>query len=74
MPAVLFRCDGGPEIGIGHLMRCRALAAAFGERGWQHCFAVTRETAAAAHRPTMPIVVPPGVEGAHAVADAGEHE
>ena len=40
MPTVLFRCDGGPDIGIGHVMRCRALAARFREQGWTSAFAM----------------------------------
>src|SRR5262245_54187899 len=68
MPAVLLRCDGGPTIGMGHLTRCRALAAAFARLGWRASFAVTRETAAAfAHGDV--VIVPPGLAGAGAVAD-----
>jgi UDP-2,4-diacetamido-2,4,6-trideoxy-beta-L-altropyranose hydrolase len=50
-------------------MRCRSLAAAFAALGWRHRFAVTRQTA-----PWLsngdPIIVPPGIDGAHAVAQA----
>jgi len=70
VPNVLFRCDGGPGIGIGHLMRCRSLAAAFAALGWRHRFAVTRETVGLL-RDSDPIIVPPGIDGAHAVAEAG---
>jgi UDP-2,4-diacetamido-2,4,6-trideoxy-beta-L-altropyranose hydrolase len=70
MPAVLLRCDGGSGIGMGHLMRCRALAAAFAGLGWRHSFAVTRETAPLL-ADSNAIIVPPGVDGAHAVAEAG---
>jgi UDP-2,4-diacetamido-2,4,6-trideoxy-beta-L-altropyranose hydrolase len=70
MPAVLLRCDGGPGIGMGHLMRCRALAAAFAGLGWRYLFGVTRETAPLLADGNA-IIVPPGVDGAHAVAEAG---
>jgi UDP-2,4-diacetamido-2,4,6-trideoxy-beta-L-altropyranose hydrolase len=30
---ILFRCNAGPDVGFGHLMRCRALARALSERG-----------------------------------------
>jgi UDP-2,4-diacetamido-2,4,6-trideoxy-beta-L-altropyranose hydrolase len=69
MPAVLFRCDGGPELGIGHLVRCRALAAAFDALGWRSAFAVSRETATYVSGLAV-VIVPPGVEGAGAVAAA----
>jgi UDP-2,4-diacetamido-2,4,6-trideoxy-beta-L-altropyranose hydrolase len=66
MPFVLFRCDGGPEIGMGHIMRCRALDFAFDERGWERGFAVSRTTAAWV-KDLNPIVVPNGLEGVEAV-------
>ena len=51
-------------------MRCRALAAAFAALGWRHWFAVSRETAAP-FADSDAIIVPPGVDGARAVAEAG---
>ena len=30
---ILFRLEAGPEIGFGHLMRCRSLAYALHEKG-----------------------------------------
>jgi UDP-2,4-diacetamido-2,4,6-trideoxy-beta-L-altropyranose hydrolase len=69
MPSVLLRCDGGPEVGMGHLVRCQALAAAFAKMGWQYCFAVTSETAGLLTAGN-PIVVPAGLDGARAVAEA----
>jgi len=69
MAAVLFRCDAGPAIGLGHVMRCKALACAFVELGWQCWFATSQETSLfVADR--APIIVPPGIEGATAVAAA----
>ncbi|MCC6642348.1 MAG: UDP-2,4-diacetamido-2,4,6-trideoxy-beta-L-altropyranose hydrolase [Deltaproteobacteria bacterium] len=67
MPNALFRCDGGARIGIGHVTRCGALAAALEERGWRCWFATTRETAPllSARRA---IIVPAGSRGAKAVA------
>ena len=67
MSAVLFRCDGGPELGIGHVMRCSALAAAFGALGWRSAFAVTRESAPLVSGREV-VIVPPGREGASVVA------
>lgn len=37
-PRVLMICDAGPEIGIGHLMRCVALAEEFQARGFEVLF------------------------------------
>lgn len=34
MPRLLIRADGGEEIGLGHLMRCRTLALAMRDLGW----------------------------------------
>lgn len=69
MPNALFRCDGGARIGIGHLMRCRALAAALEQRGWRCWFATTRESASLLS-PRRPIIVPAGLRGAPVVARA----
>lgn len=40
MTEILFRADGGPGIGAGHLTRCLALAHACRENGW-HCTLLT---------------------------------
>ncbi len=41
---VIFRADGGPAIGGGHVMRSLALAAAFADHGWKVGFAASAET------------------------------
>lgn len=41
---VVFRADGGPAIGSGHIMRCIALASAFSAGGWKIGFAATSES------------------------------
>ncbi len=69
MPAVLLRCDGGPEIGLGHLMRCRALAAAFRELGWRCVFAISAPSASLLGDETT-VIVPVGADGASAVGAA----
>lgn len=56
-PQVVFRVDGGPAIGGGHLARCLALAGALMEHGWRCAFAVSTETAA-----TMPALAKSGHE------------
>lgn len=38
MPTILFRADGGPSCGMGHLMRCRTLAIEMQRRGWKPVF------------------------------------
>ena len=69
MPNALFRCDGGASIGIGHVIRCRALAATLEARGWRCWFAMTRESAEL-FGDSKPIVVPAGIKGAPIVAAA----
>lgn len=44
MTDLLFRADGGPGIGAGHLMRCLSLAQRAAERGWRGHLAVSRPT------------------------------
>jgi len=35
MPVLAIRCDGDARVGAGHVARCRPLARAFGDRGWE---------------------------------------
>ena len=65
MPAALFRCDAGPELGIGHVVRCRALATAFDALGWRCAFAVTRESAALLSGTRVVVVEFPSREAFH---------
>ncbi len=39
----LFRCDGSPAIGAGHLTRCLAIAEALVQAGWRVAFIVNEE-------------------------------
>jgi UDP-2,4-diacetamido-2,4,6-trideoxy-beta-L-altropyranose hydrolase len=46
---IVFRADGGPTMGGGHIARCLALAEELRGRGWRCAFAVSPETAATMH-------------------------
>ena len=41
---VVFRCDGGPKLGAGHVMRCLAMAEILQSLGWKCSFAVNANT------------------------------
>ena len=43
-PLAVFRCDGGPNLGSGHVMRCLGFAARLRDYGWTTKFAVSDET------------------------------
>ena len=40
MSNILFRTNGGAELGYGHLMRCRVLADLCSGKGWKTTFAL----------------------------------
>ena len=71
MPHALFRVDGGPEIGIGHVMRCRALQAAFVSLGWS-CWTAMTTSSAELFGDSQTITVAAGTAGALEVAKAIE--
>ena len=69
----VFRCDGGPRMGGGHVARCLSLAGELVARGWRCAFAVSAETAAtmaALEIAGHPITVLPGADEAAALATA----
>lgn len=41
-PAILFRCDGASDIGLGHIVRCLALADELKKRNFGVCFAMRK--------------------------------
>ncbi len=45
-PFAVFRADGGPQLGGGHIARCLTLAGELRNRGWTCGFSVSDETAA----------------------------
>jgi UDP-2,4-diacetamido-2,4,6-trideoxy-beta-L-altropyranose hydrolase len=70
-PAALFRCDGGARTGMGHVVRCRALAGALRAMGWRCAFAASRETVPYLAGEDV-AVVEPRAAGAAQTAAAGE--
>lgn len=54
-PFAVFRADGGPQLGGGHIARCLTLADELRRGGWTCAFAVSDETAA-----TMPALAASG--------------
>lgn len=55
----VIRADGAPEIGLGHVMRCSALATLLYECGWDCAFALSDEAAAAALSPRWMVQILP---------------
>lgn len=50
MPTLIIRCDGSPTIGMGHVMRCIALATALRARGCRVVFVLRELGGAAEHK------------------------
>ena len=42
-PVIIFRADGNPQIGSGHIMRCLSIADAAREQGIENCFLTAEE-------------------------------
>lgn len=53
-PLAVFRADATARIGLGHLVRCAALADALTNVGWQCAFAVSQDSAATASQILAP--------------------
>lgn len=53
-PLAVFRADATARIGLGHLVRCAALADALTSLGWQCAFAVSQDSATAASATLAP--------------------
>ena len=72
-PLILFRADAGVHIGLGHLMRCFALAQSWQDSGGQ-CVFLSGIAAEMIHRRLesdgMPVVAPAGEPGSEADAQA----
>lgn len=56
-PRALLRCDGGVGVGLGHIMRCLALAEALSKAGWICQFAVSQESTRLAALASAPFQV-----------------
>jgi UDP-2,4-diacetamido-2,4,6-trideoxy-beta-L-altropyranose hydrolase len=70
-PLAVFRTEASPRTGLGHLIRCAALAELLDATGWDCAFAVSAESAAAAAAslpPQWPVEVLPRMGAAEALA------
>ena len=73
-PQIVMRCDGSPTVGMGHIMRCMALAQALRSRGIAVFFAVADLPGSARtvlQAEGLPVTVIPSD---HAVSDEGPGE
>lgn len=71
---VAFRCDGGEQIGAGHVARCLPLAAAFVQLGWKVAFVGAYDGLARWLLDRAGMVVRAPDPDAPCGVDAGEHE